>query len=174
MSSRAIVGVGTSLSTSGPPYSNNLTAFMRVSLSLPGEFSGQLVEKEMNGGNPAFPGNDEVSSGVSGRLARPALYPLDPTAVAHFLGPCNWLISKVRVSRPERARDAIDFVAAAVNASAGFVEDAILGEDLVNGRAPTLRVVLTEDVVEIAGQQGRYAVSAHSLAPGGVPGRGAS
>ena len=101
----------------------------------------------MNGGNPAVPGNDEISPGVSWRLARPALYPLDPPAIAHFLGSCNGLISKVRVSRPERARDAIDLVAATVNAATGFVEHAVFGEDLVDGCAPTLRVVLTEDVV---------------------------
>src|SRR5207237_8370170 len=34
ISSRAIVGVGTSLNTNCPPYSNNLTAFMLGSLSL--------------------------------------------------------------------------------------------------------------------------------------------
>ena len=42
------------------------------------------------------------------------------------------------MSSPERARDAIDLVAATVNAPAGFVEHAIFGEDLVNGCAPTL------------------------------------
>jgi putative oxidoreductase len=61
---------------------------------------------------------------VSRRLGEPALYPLDPPAIAHFLGSCNWLISKVRVSSPDRARDAIDLVAATVNAPAGFVEHA--------------------------------------------------
>ena len=30
--------------------------------------SGQLVEKEINGGNPAVPGNDEIRPGDSGRL----------------------------------------------------------------------------------------------------------
>src|SRR6516165_3386710 len=33
ISSRAIVGVGTSLNTNCPPYSNNLTAFMKAFLS---------------------------------------------------------------------------------------------------------------------------------------------
>jgi len=118
----------------------------------------------MNGGNPAVPGNDEISPGVSWRLARPALYPLDPSAIAHFVGSCNWLISKVGVSSPDRAGDAIDFVAATVNGPAGFVEHAVFGKDLVDGCAPTLPVVLTEDIVEIAGQQGRYPVG-HRLPP---------
>ena len=59
--------------------------------------SGELVEKEIQGGNPAVLGNDEISPGVSWRLARAARYPLDPPAIAHFLGSGNWLISKVRV-----------------------------------------------------------------------------
>src|ERR1700690_1566162 len=44
------------------------------------------------------------------------------------------------------------------DASLGIVEHAIFSEDFVNPRAPTRRVVLTEDVVKIAGQQGRYPV----------------
>ena len=39
-----------------------------------------------------------------------------------------------------------------------LVEHAIFGEDLVDGRTPTRGVVFTEDLVKIAGQQGRYAV----------------
>src|SRR4029434_11255443 len=64
-------------------------------------------------------------------------------------------ISKVGVRCLDRASDAIDLVAATVHAS-GFVEHAIFGVDLVDGRAPTRGVVFTEDVMKIAGQQGRY------------------
>src|SRR6266849_1550674 len=118
----------------------------------------QLIEKKINGGNPAVPGNDEISPSVSWRVTRAARYPLDPPAIAYFRGLGYCLISKVRVSSLDRARDSIDLVAASVDASLGIVEHAIFGEDLVNRRAPTRRVVLTEDVVKIAGQQGRYAV----------------
>src|SRR5437879_3493040 len=118
----------------------------------------QLVEKKINGGNPAIPGNDEISTSVCWRLARAARYPLDPPAIAHFLRLGYWLISKVRVSSLDLARDSIDLVAASVDTSLGIVEHAIFGEDCVNRRAPPGRVVLTEDVVKIAGQQGRYAV----------------
>jgi len=52
----------------------------------------------------------------------------------------------------------MDLVAASVDASLGIVEDALIGEDFVNRRAPTRRVILTEDVMKIAGQQGRYGV----------------
>src|SRR4029077_12898366 len=124
--------------------------------------SGELVEKEIKGGNPAVPGNDEISPGVSWRLTRAARYPLDPPAIAHFLGRGNCLISKVRVSSPNHARDAIDLVAAMVDAPIGVVEHAIFGEDLVNGRAPTRGVVFSEDIAKISDQQGRYAVG-HSL-----------
>src|SRR5207245_8808329 len=116
--------------------------------------------------NPAVPGNDEISPGVSWRLTRAARYPLDPPAIAQFLGPGNWLVSKVRVSSLDRARDAIDLVAAMVDAP-GLVEHAIFGEDLVDGRTPTRGVVSTEDVVKIAGQQDRYAVR-HNGYPIGV------
>ena len=96
-----------------------------------------MCRKEIKGGNPAVPDNDEISPGVSWRLTRPARYPFDPAAIAEFLGLGNWLISKVRVSSPDRARDAID---------------------LVDGRAPAGGIVFTEDVAKIAGEQGRYAV----------------
>src|SRR6266568_1134938 len=118
----------------------------------------QLVEKKINGGNPAVPGNDEIGTSVCRRLTRAARYPLDPTAIAHFLRLGYWLISKVRVSSLDRARDSIDLVAASVDSSFGIVEHAIFPEDFVNCRAPTRRAVFTEDVVKIAGQQGRYAV----------------
>ena len=84
--------------------------------------------KEVDGGDPAVPGNDEIGPGVSRRLTRAARHPLDPPAVARFLGRANRLISKVRVSRLDRARDAIDLVPATVDAS-GLVEAAIFGED---------------------------------------------
>ena len=58
----------------------------------------------------------------------------------------------------------MDLVAPTVDAPAGIVEDSILGEDLVDGRAPTRGVVLAEDVVKIAGQQGQYAMG-HGLSP---------
>ncbi len=92
---------------------------------------------------------------------------MDPPAIAQFLRPGNWLIPKVRLSSPDRARDAIDLVAAMVDALGRFVEHAIFGEYLFDSCAPTRRVVLTEDVVKIAGQQGRYAVG-HGLSPLGL------
>jgi hypothetical protein len=59
-----------------------------------GGSSGQLVEKEINGDNPAVPRNDEISPGVSRRLTRAARYPLDPPAIAQFVRFGNWLILK--------------------------------------------------------------------------------
>ena len=74
---------------------------------------------------------------------------MDSPAIAQSLRFCNWLISKVRVSSLDRASDAIDLVAATVDAP-GLVERAIFGEDLVDGRAPPRGVIFTEDVVKIA------------------------
>ncbi len=82
----------------------------------------QLVEKEINGGNPAIPGNDEISTSVCWRLIRAARYPLDPPAIAHFL------------RLVDRARDSIDLVAASVDASLGIEEHAIFSEDFVSRR----------------------------------------
>ena len=70
------------------------------------------------------------------------------------------------MGRPDRTRDPGDLVPAPVNAPR-LVEHAIFGEDLVDGRAPTRGVVFTEDVVKIAGQQGRYAVG-YGLSPLGI------
>jgi hypothetical protein len=54
------------------------------------------------------------------------------------------------VSSLDRARDAIDFVAAAMHAF-GLVEHTIFGKYLVDGRAPTRGVIFPEDVMKIAG-----------------------
>ena len=56
----------------------------RSSVAMLGEL--QLVEKKIDGCNPAVPGNDEISTSVSWRVARAARYPLDPPAIAYFLG----------------------------------------------------------------------------------------
>jgi hypothetical protein len=128
---------------------------------------GELVEKEIKGGNPAVSGNDEISPGVIWRLTRAARYPLEPPAIAQLLGLGNWLISKVRVSSSDRARDAIDLVAATVDAFGGIVEHTIFSDDLFDSRAPTRGIVFTEDVLKIAGQQGRYGVGHDRLVLGG-------
>jgi hypothetical protein len=65
---------------------------------------------------------------------------------------------KVRMSSPDCARNAMNLVAATVDAPAGVIEHAIFGENLVDGRPSARGIVFTEDVMKIAGQQGRYAV----------------
>src|SRR6185369_15097559 len=111
-----------------------VTIFIRVSFrsfqNLP--MSRQLIEKEINGCDPAVSGDNEISSGERWLLTRAALYPSDAPGIAQFLGLANWLISKVCLSSPDRARDAIDLVATMVDAPAGVVEYAIFGEDLVD------------------------------------------
>src|SRR5260370_16818731 len=92
-------------------------------------------------------------------LTRAPGYPLAPPAIAQFLRFCNWLISKVRVSSPDRARDAINLVAATVDARFGIIEHAVFGPDLVDSLAPTRGIVLTEDVLKISVYQVRYALS---------------
>jgi hypothetical protein len=53
--------------------------------------------------------------------------------------------------RSERARDAIDLVAATVGALTGIVEHTIFGEELVDGRASPHGIVLSKDLAEIVG-----------------------
>jgi hypothetical protein len=72
-------------------------------------------------------------------------------AIAQFLGLGNWLKSKFRVSRLDGARDAIDLVAATVDA-AGLEEHAIFSENLIDGRAPTHTVIFTKHVLKIPDQ----------------------
>jgi hypothetical protein len=60
--------------------------------------------------------------------------------------------------------DVIDFVAAAVSAAFGVLEQGIFVENLVDRCAPTHGIELTEHVVEIAKQQGRYGLR-HGFSP---------
>jgi hypothetical protein len=55
------------------------------------------------------------------------------------------------------AGDSLDFIATVISAP-GLIEDAVFGEDLVDGRASARRIVFAEHVMQIAGQQGRNAV----------------
>src|SRR5579864_5983807 len=97
--------------------------------------SGQLVEKEVESGDAAVAGDEEISSGVRRRSAGAARYPFDAAAIAQFLGLGNRLILKVGVSRFDRAGNAVDFVAASKGAFTRVVEHAILVPELVEGGA---------------------------------------
>ena len=61
------------------------------------------------------------------------------------------------MSSLDHAGDAVDLVATAVNA-VGLVEYGVFVEDLVDRCASTHGINLTEHVMEIAKQQGRYSV----------------
>src|SRR5712692_3467606 len=126
--------------------------------------SGKLVEKEIKGGNPAVSRDEEISPGVSWRLTKAARYPFDPPAIAQFLGLGNWLILKARVCNPDRARDAIDLVAATVDTFVGIVEHTIFVPHLIDCSATTHGVIFAKYVAQITKQQGRYAVG-HGLSP---------
>jgi hypothetical protein len=62
------------------------------------------------------------------------------------------------MSSPDRACDTINLVAATVGTRFGVIEHAIFGPDLIDSRASTRGIIFTEDVLKIAGQQGRYAI----------------
>ena len=65
------------------------------------------ASSELDGCDPAVSGDNEISAGERWLLTRAALYPSDSPGIAQFLGLANWLISRVCVSSPDRARDAI-------------------------------------------------------------------
>ncbi len=54
----------------------------------------------------------------------------------------------------DHARDAIDLVAAIVNAAVRVVEHGVFVEDLVDCRTPTQRIDLTEHIFEVAKRLG--------------------
>src|SRR5580692_9638335 len=117
----------------------------------------QLVEKEINGGNPAIARNDEIGPTVSWCFIRATRYPSDPPSIAPFLGLGNHLISKVRVSGFDLACHLIDLVATVVDA-VGRMEHTVFGENLVDGGSSARRIVFTKAVMKIARQQRGYAV----------------
>src|ERR1700746_1268504 len=126
--------------------------------------SGQLVEKEVESGDAAVAGDEEIGPRVRRRLAGTARHPLYATAIAQFLGLGNGLILKVGMSSLDRARDAVDFVATAKGAFSRVVEHAILVPEFVEGGATARGVVFPEDIGKIAEQKGRNAVG-HNLSP---------
>jgi len=123
-------------------------------MQLPRRSVWKLVKEEIDGRNLAIPGDHEVCSSVSWRLARATRHPPDPAAIAHLLRRGERLILEVRMSKLDNVCDAIDFVATAVSA-VRFVEHGIFVEDLVDRCTSTDRVDLTEHVVKIAKEQGR-------------------
>src|SRR5260370_37327556 len=125
-----------------------------------------MTQKETPGGNRAARDNDQIRPGVRWLPPGAPRSPWARPAVAHFLRLGDWLILKVRVSSLDRARDAINLVAATVDTLAGIIENDILGVKLVDGRAPTRGVVFTEDVTKIADQQDGYA--GHGFLPLGI------
>src|SRR6201981_2275812 len=97
----------------------------RIEDLLRGRGIARAVEKEIDGGNPAVPGDEEISPGVGWRLAGTPRHPPDPRSVAQLFWVADRLILKVRMSSLDYARDAVDRVAAAVGAVVGVVEHAI-------------------------------------------------
>jgi hypothetical protein len=139
--------------------------------SVPGllaeSISRQLIEKEINGCDPAVSGDDEISAGERWLLTRSALDPSDSPGIAHFLGLTNWLIPKVRVLSPKDACNEINLIASSVYILVGFIENDIFGVYLVDRCTPALAVVFTENVLKIACQQSGYTLR-HDLSPSGL------
>ncbi len=101
----------------------------------------QLVEKEIDGCDPAIPRNDEVGTGISRGLAGAPRHPTNAASVSPLFGFGKRLKFEIRVSRLNRALDAVDLFTASIHAAIRIVEYAIFGEDLVDGRTPAGGVV---------------------------------
>jgi hypothetical protein len=82
--------------------------------------------------------------------------PIPVGFVHHCSLPAARLLGDIE-SQGDLIRVSVDLVAASIDASRVTAEHAIFREDFVNCRAPTRRVVLTDDLVKIAGEQGQYA-----------------
>src|SRR5580704_6013649 len=93
----------------------------RIEDLLRGRGIARAIEKEIEGGNPAVPGDEEISPGVGWRLAGAARHPPDPHAIAQLLRRADRLILKVRMSSLDHARDAVDRVAATMSAAVRVV-----------------------------------------------------
>src|SRR5579862_2508180 len=136
----------------------------RIEDLLRGRWIARAIEKEIDGGNLAVPGDEKISPGVGWRLAGATRHPPDPCGVAQLFGLADRLILKVRMSSLDYARDTVDLVAATMDPAVGVVEHSIFVVELVDGRATTRGIFLTEDVAKTAQYQGRRAVG-HGLSP---------
>src|SRR5580692_6886259 len=136
----------------------------RIEDLLRGRGIARAIEKEIDGGNLAVPGDEEISPGISWRLAGGTRHPPDPRGVAQLFWLADRLILKVRMSSLDHARDAVDLVAATVGTRVRVVEHAIFVVELVNGGAATCGVDFAEDIVKTADYQGRCAIG-HGLSP---------
>jgi hypothetical protein len=97
----------------------------------------KLVKEEIDRGNLTVPGDDEIGSGVSWRLAMAAGNPTDTTSIAHLLRRRDRLISEVRMRSLDHPGNAVDLVAAAANAAFGVVENSVFVEDIIDCCAST-------------------------------------
>src|SRR5260370_30676336 len=118
---------------------------------------GQFVEEEIDRSDSSVTSNDKVSPGVDRSLIRVTFYPANSSSISQFLGRGNWLVPKLRVSSSELACNPVDLVTTTMNAS-WLVEYAVFRENLVDGYSPTRGIVFTQDVRNISGRYGRYAV----------------
>src|SRR5205085_7442418 len=128
---------------------------------------GKRIEEEIEGDEFAVPGDADVGAGIFRRRAGDAGDPADPAAVTDLLRWGERLIAKVRMAGLDHAGDAVNLLAATENAAHGVVENGIFVEDLVDGRAPADGVDLSEHVVEVAQQEGRYG-GGHDVSPLGL------
>src|SRR5689334_23924173 len=102
----------------------------------PPQRSWKLVKEKIDVGNLAVPGDNEIGSGISRRLAGAARHPTDPSSIAYHFRRGERLISEVRMRSLDHARNAVDLVATAIIAT-GLMEHGVLVEDFVDHCAST-------------------------------------
>src|SRR6476469_994944 len=98
----------------------------------------KFIEEEIDSGNPAVADNREIGAGIGGLLAGTARYPADAARMTDLFRRRERSILTVGMGGLDHAGDAVDLIAAAMNAAIGIVEHRVRMKDLVDHGAPAL------------------------------------
>src|SRR6267142_402430 len=106
----------------------------------------------MKGRDLSFANDDEIPAGVFGRFAPWAGTPRQTTGVVKSLGFAVRCVDEIRVRCAKLAGESVESVVPGEYALR-HVEHAVLGVELLDGGATTLRVTFAEDLPNIAQKQ---------------------
>jgi hypothetical protein len=99
----------------------------------------------------AVPHEDEVLAGVARRLAPGPRAPSQASGVLQHLGLPRWRIDVVGMHAPKITRELVESIVS-YDSAGGSVHDCILSVDFADCGPPALRVILAEDLGDVAPQ----------------------